>query len=658
MIRTLAGLAALLTASIAVAQQGADPAELYGVREGVEHVDISPDGNRVVFLQPGPGRQTFAYVHDLSGGGEPRLVVRTDGNPERLRWCNFAANDRLVCQVSLMDARTGVLIGFSRLLSVDLEGRNPQLLGQSRSADDSWIRQVDGEIIDWLRGDGSVLMARAYVPEAGRVGSLVSRTADGLGVDRVDVRTVRTTRVEPPNRRAGSYISDGRGVVRIMSVPTVRGSTGQAGSRIDYFYRPQGGGDWRPLGSFDTLSNEGMIPLAVDAQLNSVYGLKRLNGRFALYRVKLDESLAAELVYANEQVDVDDVVLAGRGTRVIGVTFADEQRRIVYFDQDYATLAQGLARAIPNLPIIDFGTESADGQKILIHAGSDTDAGRYYVYDRSARSLNELLLVRPQLENRPGGRVTAVGYPAADGVQIPAYLTLPPGRTDARGLPAIVLPHGGPEARDEWGFDWLAQYFASKGYAVLQPNFRGSAGYGQAWLQRNGYQSWRTSIGDIIAGARWLVAQGADVNRLGIVGWSYGGYAALQSAVVEPGLFKAVVAIAPVTDLQQLVTDARYYTNRRNTAEDIGSGPHVREGSPLQNVSAIQAPVLLFHGDRDVNVNIVHSRLMADALRDAGKRGELITFQGLEHDLADSAVRAQMLSRIGTFLETELSRSR
>ena len=189
---------------------------------------------------------------------------------------------------------------------------------------------------------------------------------------------------------------------------------------------------------------------------------------------------------------------------------------------------------------------------------------------------------------------------------------------------------------------------------MLQPNYRGSAGYGDAWLQRNGFQSWRISIGDITAGARWLAARGADPGRMAIVGWSYGGYAALQSAVVEPTLFRAVVAIAPVTDLQQAKDDFRDYTNARNVADYIGSGPHIREGSPLRNVAAMTAPVLLFHGDRDLNVPIVHSRRMDAALRDAGKASELVTFSGLEHDLADSAARVQMLQRIGTFLETNL----
>jgi len=428
-----------------------------------------------------------------------------------------------------------------------------------------------------------------------------------------------------------------------------------AGSRLAYFYRTPDGGRWRPLGDYDTLTGEGQSPLAVDPTLNAAYVLRKLEGRRALYRVLLDGSEASALVHANAQVDIDDVVRVGRGTRVIGVTFADAARRKVYFDPDFAQLARTLGRAIPNLPLIDFVETSLDGGRILVHGGSDADPGRYFVYDRSTRSLNEIMLDRPQLENVRLAAVRSITYPASDGVQIPAYLTLPAGG-DGRNLPAVLLPHGGPGARDEWGFDWLAQYLVHQGYAVLQPNYRGSAGYGDDWLQRNGFRSWRTSIGDIASGARWLAAQGiADPRRTAILGWSYGGYAALQSGVVEPGLFKAIVAIAPVTDLQQVKDDVRMFTIRRNVAEYIGSGPHIAEGSPLRHAERIAAPVLLFHGDRDVNVPIVHSRRMDQALREAGKRSELVLFPGLEHDLADSEARSRMLRRIGAFLEAELA---
>jgi dienelactone hydrolase len=655
MIARLATVAILILASAAVAEPPADQARLYGARESVEHIDISPDGGHVVYLQPGPGRTTIVYLADLNERAEPQVVVRSDGAPERLRQCNFVTNERLICQVAGMMTVEGQLVPFSRLVSLDTNGGNVTMLGQHSSAYDARLRQFDGAVLDWLTpADGAVLMVRDYVPEEGRIGTRLTRTADGLGVDRVDVRTLHSIPVDPPNPHASGYISDGRGHVRIMIVPTVRGSSGQLGSRTDFFYRAEGSRDWRPLGSNDAATAGGLIPIAVDADLNAAYVLKKLNGRNALYRVKLDGSMATELVYASDRVDVDDVVWASRGSHVIGVTFVEEQRRVVYFDPVYRNLARALARAIPNLPLIDFRGASADGNRIIVHAGSDTDAGRYYMYERATRNLNEILAVRPQLEGVATAPVRAVTYAAADGVSVPAYLTLPPDG-GGRNLPAVVLPHGGPAARDEWGFDWLAQYLAHCGYAVLQPNYRGSTGYGDQWLQQNGFRGWRTSIGDIIAGAHWLAAQGiADPNRMAILGWSYGGYAALQSAVVEPGLFKAVVAIAPVTDLQQAKDDFRNYINASNEAEYIGSGPHIIEGSPLRNISAITAPILLFHGDRDLNVNVIQSRRMNQALRNAGKRSELTIFSGLEHDLADSNARTQMLTRINAFLTAAL----
>ena len=233
-------------------------------------------------------------------------------------------------------------------------------------------------------------------------------------------------------------------------------------------------------------------------------------------------------------------------------------------------------------------------------------------------------------------------------------MSLPAGGS-GRGLPAIVMPHGGPGARDEWGFDWLAQYFAHRGFAVLQPNFRGSAGYGDAWFQENGFQSWRTAIGDVNDAGRWLVAEGiAAPERLAILGWSYGGYAALQANVLDPNLFKAVVAIAPVTDLNLLKEEWRYWSNFAIMRDFVGSGPHIREGSPAQNAAAIRAPVLIFHGEMDRNVGVGQSRLMRDRLRDAGRQAELVVFPGLDHYLEDSAVRADMLRRSDAFLRASL----
>ena len=194
-----------------------------------------------------------------------------------------------------------------------------------------------------------------------------------------------------------------------------------------------------------------------------------------------------------------------------------------------------------------------------------------------------------------------------------------------------------------------------RGYAVLQPNYRGSTGYGADWYKKNGFKSWRLAIGDITAAAHWLTARGiAAPGKLAIVGWSYGGYAALQAGATEPDLFKAIVAVAPVTDLERLREQSRDFTNFRLVDAFIGHGPHVAEGSPSNNAAAIKAPVLLFHGDRDLNVNIAQSRLMEDKLKGAGKAVTLAVFPGLDHQLAAAAARTQLLADSDAFLRKAL----
>ena len=645
------GISVLALAGPVAAQ--ANPAAMFGARESIESIDLSPDGTTIAYVSPGPGAASVLNIAKVDGGTE-RPVTRSAGKPDRLSWCNFVSNDRLVCRLSGVIDYEGLLLGASRLISLDSNGGDVKQLGQRSSFYDTRIRQWDGEILDWLPDDGTaVLMARDYVPE-GRPASRVGRRSDGLGVDRIDVKSLKVSVVEIADDKASDFMSDGRGHVRIRTVRSTRAGGTEIGSRLQYYYRRKGSSNWEELGSYDTVSREGLIPLAIDAGIDSAYVLKKLNGRFALYRVKLDGSLATELAYSNDKVDVDNVVRIGRGQKVVGVTFAEEKRHVVYFDQEYDKLAGMLAKAIPNLPLITFSAASADASKLLVYAGSDSDPGRYYLYSKPDKRLSELSLVRPQLEGTTLASVKPVSYPAADGVQVPGYLTLPPGR-EAKGLPTIVLPHGGPSARDEWGFDWLAQYLAHQGYAVLQPNYRGSDGYGDAWLKENGFRSWQTSIGDVTSGAKWLVGRGiADPAKLAILGWSYGGYAALQSAVVEPGLYKAVVAIAPVTDLDMIKNDARKYNNSSLVAEFVGSGPHIKQGSPLQNAERIAAPVLMFHGDMDINVAVGQARAMDVRMKELGKKSELVVYPGLDHSLVDSTVRAQMLDKIGTFLAAQL----
>jgi acetyl esterase/lipase len=646
----IAAAMCLSSAAQAQAVQATDSAAAFGAREAIYGARLSPDGKKMAFLGPGPGASVVLYSVDTSRDDVPHIVLKTLGDPDNISSCNWVANDRLACQLGGYQEYNGEIFVFSNMIAINADGSNARLLSKRRGRNAQWLDFRGGGIIDYKPdADGIVLMTRSYVPEE-KIGSLIEAKDSGLGVDQVDTRTLVVKRVETPRADAVEFISDGLGNVRIMGVAK-KTAQGYDSGNISYLYRPAGSSRWEPLGSLNYLNGEGFNPYAVDSQKNLVYGFHKLDGRQALISLSLaDASLARSVILARPDVDVDGLIKIGKRQRVVGASFATERRQSVYFDPDLKKLAAALGKALPDQPLVEFVDASLDESKLLIGAGGDTSPGTYYLFDRMAKKLRPLLQSRPELEGVTLSPVQATSYPAADGTMIPAYLTLPPG-TPGKNLPTIVMPHGGPSARDEWGFDWLSQYYANRGFAVLQPNYRGSSGYGDNWYQENGFKSWRTAIGDVDDAGRWLVKMGvADPARLFIVGWSYGGYAALQSAVLDPGLFKAVVAIAPVTDLEMSKEAWHDFSNRRVNEEFIGAGPHIKEGSPAQNADRITVPVLMFHAELDRNVRISQSRFMARKLREAGKSVELVEYPKLEHSLVDSSVRAQMLEKSADFL--------
>jgi dipeptidyl aminopeptidase/acylaminoacyl peptidase len=656
-VRLLSAVSAVALSCVAAPASASDPslaadARAFGARDAAFSVDLSPSGKRLALLIPGPGKATVLRIIDLTTVAVTN-VIESAGSPETLQWCDFASDDELICQFGGSVISAGdTPLGFTRLIAISADGKTIKPLGQ-KDHSDSALRQFDGTVLDWLPDQqGSVLMARVYVPEMSETGNYNRETREGLGVDRVDLSSMKITHVEPPRPAAADYLTDGRGNVRIMETDDTDHEGLLTGAE-HFLYRAADSKDWKPLVDYDEKAESGVIPIAVDGTLNAAYVLKRVKGRNALFTVKLDGSGTTAEVAANPKVDIDSVVRIGRGQRVIGYTYADDRRHTVYFDPEFASLHDALSRALGD-PMVNFEGASADGSKLLVFASSDSDPGSFYVFDKATRHMDKVAALRPELEGHKLASVKTVSVPASDHVQIPAYLTLPPSGA-SQNLPAVVLPHGGPTARDEWGFDWLAQFLAARGYAVIQPNYRGSSGYGEEWEGKNGFRDWKTAISDITASAHYLVDQGiADPKRLAIVGWSYGGYAALQSAAVEPSLYKAAVAIAPVTDLSLLKSEAKSFTNQNLVSDFVGSGSNAIDGSPVRHAADIKVPVLMFHGDLDLNVDIAQSERMDAALVKAGDRAELVKFPGLDHQLDDSNVRTQMLTRIGEFLEAAI----
>ncbi|HWZ64956.1 MAG TPA: alpha/beta fold hydrolase [Steroidobacteraceae bacterium] len=653
-VGTALGFGLLLVATLAGAEgpAGFDAARAFGARQSVLDLSLSPDGTRVAYIAPAKEQGTVLVTGRLEARFKGTPVMLSDGKPYRLRSCNWVSNQRLVCQVYGIIADNlgnAGLLPVSRWLAVNADGSNVQTLATRRNTYSRGYPLHDGDIIDYLPGeDGAVLMSRVYTPDT-HTNSHIGSDKEGLGVDRVDTGNLAVRSVIPPSRNVFEYLSDGRGTVRIMGM--AEQAAGYLSGKLAYYYRAVGSTDWHPLSQYDERDRSGFRPVAVDHDLNVAYGFRRLDGRSALYTIRLDESLQEQLIYSRPDVDVSSVFRIGRRQRVVAAGYITDRSHVEVFDPQIRELLAALSRALPQQQLrVTDSTE--DESKLLIFAGSDTDPGVYYLFDRKSHQLATFLVVRDDLEGVKLAKVKAVTYPADDGVMVPGYLTLPPGKENAHSLPAIVLPHGGPESRDQWGFDWLPQFFANRGYAVLQPEFRGSTGYGDAWFEQNGYHSWRAAIGDVVAAGHWLVTQGiADPARLGIVGWSYGGYAALQSNVVDPALFKAVVAIAPVTDLNAHAEEWRRWSNFELEKERLGEGSEAREASPIEHASGFKAPVLLFHGTNDRNVGYEESASMADKLRSAGKQVELVTFKDLDHQLDDSAARQQLLARSDEFLQ-------
>lgn len=652
-------LAATLLFSVPVPAadgDGFDAAAAFGARPGFAHMRLSPDGRKAVFISPLTGQGSAAMTIDLGTEDKPHVAAVSDGKPFRLEGCYWVSNERIVCRVyGVVQSAAGIL-PVTRLLAVNATGGEIRLLSNESTASTRGYLLGGGAVIDWLpERDGMVLMARPYLPTS-HLGSFVGSDRSGLGVDRVDTRTGQVERVEEPADSAVEYLSDGHGQVRV-AVYSVHPYLGrQMSGQFSVRYRKRDSREWLPLGEYDTIGETGFRPIVVDAEQNLVYGFRKKDGRWAVYSLSLDGSATEKLVYARDDVDVDSLLEVGRQSRVVGVRYATDYMHADYFDPAFDKLLRAIGKALPDEPLLDIWDSSVDGNALLIHSGSDNDPGKYYLFDRSNHHLNRVASVRGDLDGHPLSRVQPVTYPARDNERIPGYLTLPPGETRGKDLPAVVLPHGGPNARDYWGFDWLAQFFAARGYAVLQPNFRGSDGYGDAWRREHGFRGWRTSVNDVADAGHWLVSEGiADPRKLFIVGWSYGGYAALQAAVIEPDLYKAVVAIAPLTDFASAKSEWADWSNHHLVAQEIGDGPHIIEGSPARNAGRIKVPVLLFHGALDRNVNIHQSRLMDEGLAKAGVKHELVTWDTLDHGLEDSAARALMLRKSDDFLRQAMA---
>jgi dipeptidyl aminopeptidase/acylaminoacyl peptidase len=355
------------------------------------------------------------------------------------------------------------------------------------------------------------------------------------------------------------------------------------------------------------------------------------------------ETRQEELVESDpmNRVDFGSAHFAEATDELVATTYQDERTRVYFRDPAWKADYDWLKSKFPGKDV-DLMSGTADDQVLLVVARSDVDPGQVQLFDRRTKTLVPQYAARERIPREHMAEMKPVRYPSSDGLEIPAFLTLPKG-VPPENLPAVLLPHGGPWARDAWGFENLAQFLANRGYAVLQPNFRGSTGYGKKYLNAGNKQWGDKMQDDVTWGAKYLVAEGiADPKRIGIMGGSYGGYATLAGVAFTPDVYAAAVDIVGPSNLITLLDSippyweaARlvFYNRMGDPRTPEGKAQLVRQ-SPLSSAQRIKTPLLVAQGANDPRVKKAEAEQIVIALRDRGFPVEYILAPDEGHGFA------------------------
>ena len=382
--------------------------------------------------------------------------------------------------------------------------------------------------------------------------------------------------------------------------------------------------------------------------------------RSAVWTIPLDGT-GRKVLLADPGSDVEAIVTDSYTSAPVGAWVGGTRPEMRWFDSDAEARQRALTKSFGGLSV-SVDSHTTDRSRVVARVWAPSTPGIYYLVDFAKGKADIVGDDYPALTGVPMGEVRAISYKSRDGVDIPAYVTLPADAPQLK-LPLVVMPHGGPESRDEPGFDWWTQFLASRGYAVLQPQFRGSTGFGEAF-RLAGYRQWGgTMQNDVTDGVKALIDQGlVDPKRICIVGASYGGYAALAGAAFTPDLYACAVSVNGISDLPGMLGNAEkrggeesnalaYWTAHIGAAHD----PAVIAASPFRVADRIKTPILLIHGENDTVVPIMQSQIMANALKESGKTHAFIRLEGEDHWLSRSDTRIRLLQELDVFLARYLN---
>ncbi len=585
-----------------------------------ENVRLSPNGRYLAAVQRS-NKGNLAVIFDLDGVIPPHHLNFGDLSVD---WVAWVREDRVLIGYSLYlvieFAQYKFVFGGSRVLAMNRDGSNQvRLFGGEPAVTGSNFNLAT--VTHLLPDDPSHILMPAFEDEK-------------LGLWRVNIDDGGADLIQAGTNRTGAWFADRRGR------PRVRIDSNKRGDYLRLYALNDRTGDWTEIssGPFRPHRTPNIWPAATSDDINAIYVLANTDDedRVSIKLLDLKSGAFIETIYGHPTVDVSSAVVDTRDGSYLGALYLEDFYDVEFKDKQMQAHYEGLKRFFGGTANVVIQNASLERERFLVYVDGPQDPGDYYIYDYGRRHITPLFTLRPQIDRAILGPVEKITYQARDGLLLTAYLTHP-NDNETGPAPLIVMPHGGPEQRDMIAFNLHAQYFASRGFRVLQPNFRGSSGYGKAFAEA-GYGQWGRKMQDDVDDAvHHVIGIGlVEDERICIAGFSYGGYAALTGAMRSPELYRCAVSVAGVSDLIEFLRYVREEDGADSKSYDywvkaIGH-PHddretLKEISPRLNVDKIIAPVFLAHGDADQTVPVEQSRAMRDALERSGGN---VTYMELE----------------------------
>lgn len=582
---------------------------------------ISPDGSRISYRAPWNRRMNI-FVQKIGEESATRITSAADRDIPAYFWSGD--NRILYLQDSGGDENF-------HLFAVDANG--------SKARDLTPFEGARVRIVDRLEDiDDEVLIG------------LNRRDPRLFDVFRLNIDSGELTLVEENPGDIEGWLTDHNGKLR-AAVRT-------DGVNQSLLYREDEGRPFKTLITTDF--KETVSPLFFTFDNRELYVASNLGrNTSAIYIFNPENASLGELVFEHKEVDVYSLFRSKKRKVITGAGFTTDRFHYHFFDKEREELQKELEQRLPGYEIT-VTSMNRDEDKVLLHAGSDRTLGAYYFYDIRTKDFHKLADLGPWLSEEALAPMTPVKYTSRDGLVIHGYLTLPPG-SGAKNLPVVINPHGGPWARDSWGYNSEAQFLANRGLAVLQMNFRGSTGYGRAFWEA-GFKEWgRAMQNDITDGAEWLIQQGiADPERIGIYGGSYGGYAVLAGLAFTPDLYACGVDYVGVSNIFTLLETIPPYweLGRQMLYEQIGDPVKdkelLRAASPVFHADKIKAPLFVAQGANDPRVKKAESDQIVEALRKRGVDVEYMVKDNEGHGFQNEENRFEFYRAMERFLAKHL----